>query len=167
MEVYIASSWKNQHAVEMLTEKLRAMNVEVLSFVENNHGEHKGLKVDEGGKEMPLDEWIRSERGTRSFVYDTDGATKADLVIYISPSGTDAWAEVGAAWASGKKIIGLWSKGEQCGLMRRMVTWFDNYLELLLFVEGFRDAMHPEFLEGPIGATGGVGFAGYSKSVSP
>ncbi len=140
MKVYIASSWKNQHAVEMLTEKLRAMSVEVLSFVENNHGE-KGEE-----KSMPFEEWVHSEWGTKSFVYDTDGATKADLVIYISPSGTDAWAEVGAAWASGKKIIGLWSKGEQCGLMRRMVQWFDNYLELLLFVEGFKDGL--EGLEG-------------------
>lgn len=39
MKVYIASSWKNQHAVEMLTEKLRERGCEVLSFVENNNGE--------------------------------------------------------------------------------------------------------------------------------
>ncbi len=134
MKVYIASSWKNQHAVEMLTEKLRAMSVEVLSFVENNHGEN-----DQGEKKLPFDEWVLSESGRKSFVYDTSGATKSDLVIYISPSGTDAWAEVGAAWAAGVTIFGLWSKGEQCGLMRRMVSWRDNFKDLLTDVEKFRD----------------------------
>ena len=40
-------------------------------------------------------------------------------------------AEVGAAWAVGKPIVGLWAKSEQVGLMRHMVTWFNNYRDLL------------------------------------
>ncbi len=35
MKIYIASSWRNQHAVEMLTSMLRVRGHEVLSFVEN------------------------------------------------------------------------------------------------------------------------------------
>lgn len=138
MKVYIASSWKNQHAVEMLADWLRNKGCEVLSFVENNHGEQEGhVALDGSLKPVPFDEWVRSERGHKSFVYDTDGATKSDLVIYIGPSGTDAWAEVGAAWSRGVPIFGLWAKGEQSGLMRRMVHWHGNYRDLLASVDLF------------------------------
>lgn len=127
MKIYIASSWKNQHAVEMLTKLLRKRGHEVLSFVENNFGEGHGAT-----KPMNFEEWVWTDQAIRSFEYDTDGATKSDLVIYLSPSGTDAWAEVGAAWQSGRMIVGLWAKGEQAGLMRRMVDqWFERY-DLLL-----------------------------------
>ncbi len=113
MVVYIASSWKNQYAVEMLADLLRQEGHKVLSFVENNHGEGHGAE-----KPINFEEWVKTEQAERLFHYDTDGATKSDLVVYIGPSGTDAWAEVGAAWASGVPVIGLWAKGEQAGLMR-------------------------------------------------
>lgn len=130
MKVYIASSWKNQHAVELITERLRALGCEVLSFVENNHGEQAGHLATEGGKPQAFDEWVMSDRGLKSFEYDTRGATESNLVIYVGPSGCDAWAEVGAAWSRGVPIIGLISKGEQVGLMRRMVHWVPNVREL-------------------------------------
>jgi hypothetical protein len=140
MKIYIASSWKNQHAVEMLTALLRQRGCEVLSFVENNHGELMGHKAAEDGKPMSLDEWCMSDRGRKSFEYDTRGATESDLVIYIGPSGCDAWAEVGAAWSRGVPIIGLHSKGEQVGLMRRMVNWFNNYRDLLAEIDAVLEA---------------------------
>ena len=138
MKIYIASSWKNQHAVELLTDLLRNRGHVVLSFVENNHGEQNGhAACDDTGKPIPFDQWVASERGHRSFEYDTQGATCADLLIYIGPSGVDAWAEVGAAWGVGVPILGLCAKGEQSGLMRRMMTgWFDNHKELLSVVNG-------------------------------
>ncbi|MGE4193042.1 MAG: hypothetical protein AB7E51_06615 [Pseudodesulfovibrio sp.] len=125
--VYIASSWKNQHAVEMLTDKLRDLGCTVLSFVENNHGEGHSAE-----KPVPFEEWVHTEQAERSFVYDTKGATTSDLVVYIGPSGTDAWAECGAAWGRGVKIYGLWAKGEPSGLMRKMMTrWFSDFRYLL------------------------------------
>lgn len=127
MKIYIASSWKNRHAVEMLTTLLRQRGHEVLSFVENNHGELN--------KSIPFDEWVDSEKGQQSFEYDTAGAMEADLVVYISPSGTDAWAEVGAAWAVGVPIIGLYAKGEPSGLMRKMATWSKDYISVLKCIE--------------------------------
>jgi hypothetical protein len=129
MKIYIASSWKNQHAVEMLIDKLRENGHEVLSFVE------KAIS-DEGRKniEFDVENWIDSKDGLDKFKYDTEGATKSDLVIYIGPSGTDAWAEVGAAWGAGLPVLGLYSKGESAGLMRHMVVWFYDYRELLDFI---------------------------------
>jgi len=127
MKIYIASSWKNQHAVDMLTAELRRMGHEVLSFVEKRMEQES--KVAAG--ETSVDEWISSDEWREKFEYDTTGATKSDLVVYIGPSGTDAWAEVGAAWGAGVPVLGLWSKGEPAGLMRRMVTWFGHYKDLL------------------------------------
>lgn len=135
MKIYVASSWKNQHAVEMLTEKLRDRNHQVLSFIENQHGEMDGHVPVENGKSINFEDWIHTERARKSFHYDTNGAINSDLLIYIGPSGTDAWAEVGAAYGAGNNIIGLWAKGEQAGLMRKMVSkWFTNYKDLLCFV---------------------------------
>jgi hypothetical protein len=126
MKIYIASSWKNQHAVEMLTALLEERGHDVLSFVRNNYGE---LSV---AKELGFDEWVNSDGGQRAFDYDTDGATKSDLVIYIAPSGKDAAAEVGAAWGAKVPIIGLYAKGEDFGLMRKMISkWYDRYPEVL------------------------------------
>lgn len=143
MKIYIASSWKNQHAVEMLTALLRERGHEVLSFVENNHGEHTEVHelAQTNGNPEPFETWVWGDRGTRSFTYDTDGATKSDLVIYISPSGLDAWAEVGAAWASGRPIIGIRTKGELVGLMRRMVMWVADYREALETVDGIAKSL--------------------------
>ncbi len=116
LTIYIASSWKNQHAVEMMTAMLRDRDHKVLSFVENNYGEGHGPD-----KPMSFEKWVETEQAENSFKYDTAGATKSDLVIYISPSGTDAWVEVGVAWGSGVPIIGLWAKGEPSGLMRKIM----------------------------------------------
>lgn len=128
MKIYIASSWKNQHAVELLTAALRGAGHEVKSFVEQEGSAGHFAK-------LPFDEWVDSSDGLECFEYDTSGATDSDLVIYIGPSGIDAWAEIGAAWSRGVNIVGLWGKGEQVGLMRRMIgTWFPNYRDLLAWL---------------------------------
>lgn len=135
MKIYIAASWKHQHAVEMLTALLRERGHEVLSFVENNHGEQKGHEATNDGKPMPFDDWVWSSRGKASFEYDTNGAMNSDCVLYIGPSGKDAAAELGMAWAKGVKIIGLHAKGEDFGLMRRIVDWANDYRQMLGLVE--------------------------------
>ena len=127
MTIYIASSWKNQHAVEMMTDALRMRGHTVVSFVEarteKEHGSSSGR--------FDFDEWVASQEAIDKFLYDTKGATTSDLVVYIGPSGTDAWAEVGAAWASGVEVLGLWAKGEPAGLMRHMVEWHTDYRALV------------------------------------
>ena len=116
MKIYIASSWKNQHAVEMLTELIRDKGHEVLSFVESSYGEGYAT-----GKMMDFETWMNSDGANKAFLYDSTGATTADLVIYISPSGQDASAECGMAWAKGIPIIALCAKGESFGIMRKMM----------------------------------------------
>ena len=135
MKVYIASSWKNQHAVEMLTEKIRALDIHVDSFVE------KAVN-DEGRGNIKFDfvQWINSEDGLDKFIFDTEAAMDADVVVYIGPAGTDAWAEVGAAFGRGVPVLGLWAKDEPAGLMRRMmIEWFTNYRDLLEIVKQHKE----------------------------
>lgn len=128
MRIYIASSWRNQHAVEMLSALLRADGHEVLSFVENNFGEDHNHVT----KKFSFEDWVNSKESDQSFRYDTAGATQSDLVIYIGPSGKDAAAECGMAWSRGIIVLGLTAKTEDFGLMRKMMTaWFSRYQDLL------------------------------------
>ena len=127
LTIYIAASWKHRHAVEMLTDLLRQRGHEVKSFVENNHGEDV--------KPVPFETWVESEEAEQSFTYDTSSARQSNMTIYIGPSGKDAAAEVGIAWCAGKIVLGLYAKGEDFGLMRKMIEWHRNYRDLLSTVD--------------------------------
>ncbi|HEX7906249.1 MAG TPA: hypothetical protein VF487_20385 [Chitinophagaceae bacterium] len=135
MKIYIASSWKNQHGVEMLTALLREKGHEVILWVENNYGETHNHVT----KKFSFEEWVNSSEADQSFEFDTKGATESDLVIYYGPSGKDACAELGAAWAKGVIIFGLYAKGEDIGLMRKMChSWSSRYTQILDQVEQYQ-----------------------------
>ena len=132
MKIYVASSWKNQHGVEMLTLLLRNKGHEVISWIENCN------KEGSASENMPFnfESWVTTPEADQSFMFDTRGATESDLFIYYAPSGKDACAELGAAWASGVKIIGLYAKGEDLGLMRKMVSkWYGSFGEITHAIE--------------------------------
>lgn len=131
MKIYIASSWKNQHGVEMLTALLRAKGHTVISWVENNYGETHNHVT----KKFSFEEWVNSDEANQSFQFDMEGATGCHLLIYYGPAGKDACVEMGAAFAIGIPIIGLYAKGEDLGLMRKCVTWYDRYTDLLNAVD--------------------------------
>lgn len=134
MTVYIAASWRHEHLVELVTRLIEAKGHSVKSFVrEASHREPTGFNL------VPnLDEWIASPDGAKKFTFDTSSAGESDIVIYLGPSGADAWAEIGIAWASGKAVLGLTAKGETIGLMRRMVKWSATVDELLVAVSEVR-----------------------------
>ena len=137
MKIYIASSWKNQHGVEMLTALLREKGHEVVSWVENNYGERHNNVT----KKLDFETWVNTEASDQSFDFDTIGAMTCELFIYVAPAGQDAAAECGMCYGqrlAGKTIpmLALWAKGENIGLMRKM---FDRiagrYEELLEMVD--------------------------------
>ena len=126
MRIYIAASFKHQHAVEMLTERIEALGIEVLSWLREGRPEEAFLSRRE------LEHFILSPEGRRIFNFCADSATKADLVIYLGPSGCDAWAEVGAAYGAGVPVLGLLAKAEEVGLMRHMIScWCSSVQEVL------------------------------------
>ena len=136
MKIYIASSWKNQHGVEMLTALLRDKGHEVISWIENNYGENHNHVT----KKFDFETWVTSDESRQSFEFDTKGATESDLLIYYGPAGKDACAEMGAAWGAKIPIIGLYSKGEDLGLMRKMaVCWFSRVWDLVAQIEQFEN----------------------------
>ena len=126
MRSYIAASWKHQHAVEMLTQQLEDAGHEVLSWLREGRPEEAFLS------RLELTHFINSEEGLRIFDFCANSATCADLVIYLGPSGCDAWAEVGAAYGRGVPVLGLLAKSEEVGLMRHMVrSWHRSVAEVL------------------------------------
>jgi hypothetical protein len=132
-KIYIASSWKNQHAVEMLTAILRARGFMVYSWIENNFEEWYS---HEKHKHLSFEEWMKTESASKAFSYDTNGAMKCDICIYLGPAGKDAAAEVGMAFGAGNPILGLYAKGEDFGLMRKMMlAWFDRHQDLISYLD--------------------------------
>ena len=140
MKIYIASSWKNQHAVEMLTALLREKGHEVLSFVESSYGEGYAIK-----KNFDFEAWVNSKDSEQAFEYDTHGAMNCELFIYLGNGGKDASAECGMCYGqrfAGKTIpmLALYAKGEDFGLMRKMFDgWYDRYGDLLGAIDYFKD----------------------------
>lgn len=135
MKIYIASSWKNQHCIEMLTALLREKGHEVISWIENNYGEHHNHVT----KRLDFETWVNSEESDQSFEFDINGAMFCDCFVYVGPAGKDAAAECGMAYASGKLMIGLWAKGEDFGLMRKMFAdrWCSRYTQVVDIVEQY------------------------------
>ncbi len=124
MRIYIASSWRNQHAIEMLTRILRDHGHHVLSSIE--YWQAKGLTTK---GHLTANDVVAADE---QFDFDMHSAITTDVAILISPSGCDSWAQIGASWAKGVPIYGLRGQGENDGLMRRMVyMWFDDYRQLL------------------------------------
>jgi hypothetical protein len=136
MKIYIASSWRNQHGVEMLTLLLRSHGHEVLSWVENNYGEfHNHVS-----KKLPFEEWVNSDESNQSFKFDTDGASTCDLFIYYAPGGQDACVELGIAFANHIPIIGLWAKGENLGLMRKACKfWYKRFDHIISHIKSLEE----------------------------
>ena len=140
MKIYIAASFRHQHAVEMLTERLEDMGIEVLSWLREGRPDEAFLS------KLELENFIRSQEGERVFRFCAGSATTADLLIYLGPSGCDAWAEVGAAYGSGVPVMGLLAKSEEVGLMRHMIqSWSTSVSDLLKRVKAFQDGL-PQWL---------------------
>jgi hypothetical protein len=136
MKIYVASSWKNQHGVEMLTALLRENGHEVTSWVENSYDEQLYIGYDNMRK------WLNSENGSKAFEFDTEGALNCDLMIFYTYAGNDAHAELALAWSKGIPVIGLYSKGYEEGLMSKMVTvWCVRYTEVLQVVEEYSSTL--------------------------
>lgn len=132
MKIYIGSSWKNQHGVEMLTALLRSKGHEVVSWIENNFLETYV------SPNFSFNDWLKTDGAFRSFDFDTEGAANCDLFILYTYAGNDAHAEMALAWQNKIPIIGLHQKGYEPGLMSKMVLkWYYRYTELLEAIEEY------------------------------
>lgn len=141
--IYIASSWKHKDEVEKLTVDLRANGYGVLSFIESNR---------DLGHVAPADsyEFYNSDTASKIFSKDLKDITEADMVIYLSPSGVDAAAEVGFAYGQGCIVLGLAVAKDRdgvpqeitFGLMRLMIDeWYADTETMIADMEVMFDEM--------------------------
>lgn len=109
--VYIASSFKHLHGVQLLCKELRRLDCEILDWT---------------AKATPPPEltaaqkriWMDTDpEGGEVFKFCQNACKVADLLIYFGASGQDAGVEVGMAYAHGLPIIGIRGPLESPGLM--------------------------------------------------
>ncbi|MDR1397547.1 MAG: hypothetical protein LBJ14_07430 [Desulfarculales bacterium] len=127
MKLYIASSFKNLHAVHMLRDHLRGRGHGVLDW---------SALAPPLPEDMPLNTrraLLDSDARGEIFDFCRQACRQADAVIYLGPAGQDAAAEVGIAFASGVKVLGLAGPLEAPGLIlsRCVNLWFATAGDLL------------------------------------
>jgi hypothetical protein len=127
MKLYIASSFKNLHAVHMLRDHLRGRGHEVFDWSALAPPLPAGMPLNTRRALLDSD-----ERG-EIFNFCCQACCRADAVIYLGPAGQDAAAEVGIAFAGGVKVLGLAGPLEAPGLIlsRCVSLWFANAGDLL------------------------------------
>jgi len=138
LTIYIASSFRNLHAVQMLTIILREAGHEVLDWTEFA----PPLSADM----LPVQRRtaLDSDKYGHIFEFCTEACGTADLVIYLGASGQDSGTEVGIAYNAGVPVYGLSGPLEAPGLIlaRAVSRWFGKTSELLAVVEEFAEE-HP------------------------
>ncbi len=98
LKVYIASSFKNIHAVRLLAKSMRQMGYEILDWT---------LKATppEGLNAAKRREWMDTDHGGEVFSFCAEACKQADFIIYLGTSGQDAGVEVGIAYGDRKSVV--------------------------------------------------------------
>ncbi|WP_165072776.1 translation initiation factor 2 [Desulfovibrio sp. ZJ200] len=112
MKIYIAASFRQLHAVQLLQRSLalELPDIQILDWT--------GLAMP------PADltpaqrrQWMDTDHGGEVFAFCEEACGRADLLIYVGQSGQDAGVEVGLARAAGVPVLGILGPLEAPGLM--------------------------------------------------
>jgi hypothetical protein len=135
LKIYIASSARNIHAVDMLMALLKDAGHFILDWTQ--YLPPLGAHVPPDKRRRLIDS---DERGY-IFEFCVNSSAGADLVIYLGESGQDAACEVGIAFNAGVPVIGMAGPLEAPGLIltRAVTVWCDSINELLGTVEEFAE----------------------------
>ncbi len=110
-KIYIASSFRHIHAVQLLTKNLEEMGYEILDWT-------KKASVPEGLNPAQRREWMDTDdNGGTVYTFCKQSCTTADIVLYLGQSGQDAGVEIGMACAKDLPILGIRGPLESAGLM--------------------------------------------------
>ena len=119
MNIYIASSARNLHGVQLLRDALIERGHNILDWTALAPPLPEHLSPEE--RRLALDS---DERG-EIFDFCAKACREADALIYLGPAGQDAACEVGMAYAAGVPTIGLAAPVEKPGLiLNRAVTFW-------------------------------------------
>lgn len=130
LKVYIASSFKNIHAVRLLGKSMRSMGYEILDWT---------LKATppEGLNAQKRREWMDTDHGGEVFIFCAKACKEADFIVYLGTSGQDAGVEVGIAYGSEKPVLGIRGPLESPGLMLygACTAWVEHIEHALQILE--------------------------------
>lgn len=126
MKVYIASSFKNIHAVRLLAKSMREMGYTILDWTEK-------ATPPEGLNASQRREWMDTDHGGEVFSFCAKACSEADFLVYLGTSGQDAGVEVGMAYGYGLPVLGIRGPLEAPGLMLHgaMSTWVEHIEDAL------------------------------------
>lgn len=106
MNIYIASSWKNEIEVRRLAAFLRASGFEADDFTDDSHGRYVFHYSELGMlEEHDAISFLGHEQAQRAFQEDRKMIDWADAVVLLLPAGRSAHLEAGYAKGSGKKLV--------------------------------------------------------------
>ena len=137
LDIYIASSARNFHAVAILRDAFLNRGHRVLDWTRFAPPLPEHLTLDERKRALDSD-----ERG-EIYAFCAESCATADVVIYYGPAGQDAACEIGMACACGAYTLGLASPAEKPGLIlsRAVDKWCADHLELLHAVDEYAEGL--------------------------
>lgn len=126
MQVYIASSFKNIHAVRLLAKEMESMGYTILDWT-------KKATPPEGLSPSARREWMDTDHGGEVFSFCATACKEADFLIYLGTSGQDAGVEIGIAYGCNKPVLGIRGPLEAPGLMLHgaITVWVEHIEQAL------------------------------------
>lgn len=133
MNIYIASSFRNLHAVQLLTAMLEDSGHTVFDWTRLAPPLAGSLTPEQRRAALDADEY------GDIFAFCTQACASVDLVIYLGAAGQDSACEVGIAYAAGVPVYGLAGPLETPGtiLSRAVSRWCDGATGLLAAVAAY------------------------------
>lgn len=110
LTVYVASSFKHLHAVQLLSRELHKQGYLVADWTQK-------ATPPEGLNAAQRRTWMDTDHGGEVFVFCAKACTTADLVLYLGTAGQDAGVEIGMAYAADRPVLGIRGPLESPGLM--------------------------------------------------
>ena len=131
MRIYIASSARNMHGVQLLRDSLEERGHQILDWTA--YAPPLADHLSPEARRLALDS---DERG-EIFALCAKACMEADLLIYLGAAGQDAACEVGMAYAAQVPVLGLAAPTEKPGLIltRAVSVWFQDVKSLLAHIE--------------------------------
>ena len=132
-DYFVSSRWRNKDQIQELTEKLRARNKTVYSFLEGKAaGKYSGQNAEEFMKKFEKKDWQKDLYVKAVFNEDLDGLKNSKSFILLLPAGNSCHLEAGIAFALNKKciLIGEAEKAESLYLIFK-----ENYKDINSFLK--------------------------------
>lgn len=128
MNVYVASSWRNEHQPDIV-KALRGIGLDVFDFREHPEPTPPWGEMGYGpgaGRHWTTDEIGRAYNDPRTaavFARDMAGLRPADVTVLVLPAGRSAHLEAGYARGAGQKLIVFNPEGIEPEIMTLMADF--------------------------------------------